>query len=110
MLVLLLRWLAKWPEATRWRIAGYPTVRDIRRRGVSRPKKLNLVLLASCLLFRPGAGQELKQVRRVAVFYELGLSSPAVALLDREMRAALEKSPYQIELYPEYLETTLFDA
>jgi signal transduction histidine kinase/ABC-type uncharacterized transport system substrate-binding protein len=43
------------------------------------------------------------------VFYELGLSSPAVALLDREMRAALDNSRYQIELYPEYLETTLFD-
>jgi signal transduction histidine kinase len=91
------------------RIVRYPTERNIRRREVLRPKMLNLVLLASCLLFRPGAGQELKQVRRVAVFYELGLSSPAVALLDREMRAALEKSPYQIELYPEYLETTLFD-
>ena len=109
MLVLLLRWLAKWPGAMRCQIVGYPTERDIRRRGVSLPKKLNLVLLASCLLFRPGAGQELKQVRRVVVFYELGIASPAVALVDREMRAALEKSPYQIELYPEYLETTLFD-
>jgi signal transduction histidine kinase len=63
----------------------------------------------SCLLFQPVAGPELKQVRRVAVFYELGLSSPAVALLDREMRAVLDNSRYQIELYPEYLETTLFD-
>ena len=76
MLVLLLRWLAKWPEATRCRIVGYPTERDIRRRGVSLPKKLNLVLLASSLLFRPGAGQELRQVRRVVVFYELGTAFP----------------------------------
>ncbi len=63
----------------------------------------------SCFLFQPVSSPELKQVRRVAVFYELGLSSPAVALLDREIRAVLDNSRYQIELYPEYLETTLFD-
>ncbi|MGA7315905.1 MAG: hypothetical protein WBX22_18255 [Silvibacterium sp.] len=39
----------------------------------------------------------------------MGLSSPAVALIDREMWATLDDSRYQIELYPEYLETTLFD-
>ena len=32
-----------------------------------------------------------------------------MALIDREMRATLDESRYQIELYPEYLETTLFD-
>ncbi len=32
-----------------------------------------------------------------------------MALIDREMRATLDDSRYQIELYPEYLETTLFD-
>jgi signal transduction histidine kinase len=88
---------------------GGAFVRNIRRRGLSRSAKLSVALLALCLLFRSGPGQELKQVRRVAVFYELGVSSPAVRLLDREIRAALEQSPYQIELYPEYLETTLFD-
>ena len=51
-----------------------------------------LVLLASYLLFQPEANSELKQVRRVVVFYELGISSPAVALIDREMRATLDDS------------------
>ena len=69
-----------------------------------------LVLLASHLLFQPEANSELKQVRRVVVFYELGISSPAVALIDRELRATLDDSPYQIELYAEYQETTLFDT
>jgi signal transduction histidine kinase len=72
-------------------------------------RKLNLGLLVFCLLFQIGSTAQLKQVRRVAVFYELGLSSPAVALLDHEMRATLENSDYQIELYPEFMETTLFD-
>jgi hypothetical protein len=39
----------------------------------------------------------------------MGLSSPAVTLIDHEMLATLEDSRYQIELYREYLETTLFD-
>ena len=59
--------------------------------------------------FNAKANSEVKEVRRVVVFYELGPSSPAVAVLDREMRAALENSRYQIELYGDYLETTLFD-
>ncbi|MGA7316638.1 MAG: hypothetical protein WBX22_22020 [Silvibacterium sp.] len=74
-----------------------------------RPATLVLVLLTFYLLLQPIANSQLKQVKRVVVFYELGLSSPAVALIDREMRATLEDSRYQIELYPEYLETTLFD-
>ncbi len=81
-----------------------------RRWGAWRPKKVVLVLLASYLLFQPKANSELKQVRRVLVFYELGTSSPAVALIDRELRATLDDSRYQIELYAEYLETTLFDT
>ena len=39
---------------------------------------------------------------------ELGVSSPAVRLVDQEIRTALEKSPYHIEFYTEYLEAILF--
>jgi signal transduction histidine kinase len=35
----------------------------------------------------------------VLVFYEISLSSPSVAVLDREIATALENSPIQIELY-----------
>jgi signal transduction histidine kinase len=68
-----------------------------------------LVLFTACLLFQPRANTEVKEVKRVLVFYELGRSSPAVTLIDHEMLATLEDSRYQIELYREYLETTLFD-
>jgi len=51
---------------------------------------------------------QVKPVRRVLIIYELGLSSPSVSALDQQIRAALEDSPFQIELYREYLETTLF--
>jgi len=47
-------------------------------------------------------------MRRVLVFYEQGLSSPSVGLVDEELRDALANAPYQIELHHEYLETILF--
>jgi PAS domain S-box-containing protein len=66
------------------------------------------LLVAACFLLQSGTAAPEKPVRRVLIFYELGVSSPAVALVDREIRTALEQTPYQIELYAEYLETALF--
>ena len=109
MLVLFHQRRAESPAPKNRRTVGNTFGRVARRSEPMRPRRLGIVLLMSCLLFQPGTGPEFKQVRRVAVFYELGLSSPAVALLDHEMRAVLDNSRYQIELYPEYLETTLFD-
>jgi PAS domain-containing protein len=65
-------------------------------------------LVAACFLLQSGTAAPEKPVRRVLIFYELGVSSPAVALVDREIRTALEQTPYQVELYAEYLETALF--
>jgi hypothetical protein len=70
--------------------------------------KLFLTVLAALVLWHPAAVPQIKQVKRVVIFYELGLSSPAVAALDREIQAALQSTPFQIELYSEYMETTLF--
>jgi len=66
------------------------------------------VLAAACFLLQSSTAAPEKPVRRVLVFYELGVSSPAVALIEREIPTALEQSRYQIELYAEYLETELF--
>jgi PAS domain S-box-containing protein len=76
-----------------------------------RTSVLAFLFLLACLLSPMSSGAQVAQVkpvRRVLVFYELGNSSPAVALADQELRAVLERAPYQVELYPEYLETTLF--
>ena len=111
MLVLVRRWLANWPGAKKLpdcRVPGRDGIFD--DAGYRGPGDGTLVLLASCLLFQPVAGPELKQVRRVAVFYEVGsFFSRCCALRSRDARCAGQFSPYQIELYPEYLETTLFD-
>lgn len=71
-------------------------------------QKLMLSLLGALLLFQcPGAAQ-LREVRRVLILNELGLWSPGVSAIDKEIFAGLEKSPYQIEFYSEDLDTSLF--
>jgi PAS domain S-box-containing protein len=51
----------------------------------------------------------MKNVRRVLILNVMGpLSSPGVALMDEAIVAGLQESPYQIELYSEDLEATLF--
>jgi PAS domain S-box-containing protein len=51
----------------------------------------------------------MKPVRRVLILNDLGtLSSPGFALVDQAIHGGLQSSQYQIELYNESLETTLF--
>jgi len=64
--------------------------------------------LASQLIQGPVAAQ-VKQVRRVLILNDLGIiSSPGFAEIDQAIFATLQGSPYQIELYQESLELTLF--
>jgi hypothetical protein len=48
----------------------------------SKRAKLLFVLIAASLLWPQSTAAQVKQVRRVLIFYDLGLSSPAIALLD----------------------------
>jgi PAS domain S-box-containing protein len=69
-----------------------------------------LPLFACCLLWQTTIITLAQGSRRVLVFYELGRSSPAVDIVDREIREVLEKqSTYHIDLYVEYMETNLFE-
>lgn len=76
--------------------------------GVCWLSRVALLCFVFACFFQPIARPQVKEVRRVLIFYELGLSSPGVDLVDEGIRKALQNSPYQIELYREYLETTLF--
>lgn len=67
-----------------------------------------LVLIFSSLVSPLNMAAQVKPIRRVLIFYEIGLSSPSVSVLDQGIRSVLENSSFQIELYREYLETTLF--
>lgn len=53
--------------------------------------------------------QAQKPIRRVLLFNDFGyMVSPGIMALDQAIVAALEQSPYQIELYTETLESSLF--
>jgi hypothetical protein len=55
------------------------------------------------------AAAQLKQTRRVLIINDLGVvSSPGFAEIDQAISSALQKSPYQIELYDESLQLTSF--
>src|ERR1700739_2196549 len=68
---------------------------------------IGLLLLSGCMLAATVEAQ-VKPVRRILIIYELGFSSPAIAVIDQQVRVPLDNSPFQIELYREFLETTLF--
>ena len=70
--------------------------------------KLVFVLAACCLLAQSTDAVPVKEVRRVLILHALGFSSPASILVDEEIRAALDKAPYQIELYSESMQGILF--
>jgi len=84
---------------------------DRHPRGRPGPAMLILLLIAiATSLFPQTIGsQQTKQVRRVLIFNDFNsISSPGIAALDREIVTGLENSRYQIELYDETIEATLF--
>jgi PAS domain S-box-containing protein len=68
-----------------------------------------VVVLAAFLPPQASSAGAAREVRRVLIINVFDpLSSPGVATLDQGIIASLESSPYQIELYSEDLEMTLF--
>jgi signal transduction histidine kinase/ABC-type uncharacterized transport system substrate-binding protein len=77
----------------------------------SRGPRFALLLIFLAAFFLPQAivAQQTKAVRRVLIFNDFDtISSPGIAALDHAIAAGLESSSYQIELYNENLEATLF--
>jgi PAS domain S-box-containing protein len=59
--------------------------------------------------FQVGVYAQVKQTKRVLILNDLGIvASPGFAEIDNAVLDRLQKSPYQIELYHESLEITLF--
>jgi PAS domain S-box-containing protein len=79
-------------------------VRRLRRRF----RSLIIIIVVFCVLLPSLLGAPVKEVRRVLLLYSMGPSSPTIALIDRQIRALLEESPFQIEFYTEYMDTNLF--
>ena len=68
--------------------------------------------IAVLVLFRflPGSrGATAREpIRRVLILYEAGTAYPGVNLADQGIRAALDTSPYRLEVYREYMDSILF--
>jgi PAS domain S-box-containing protein len=86
-----------------WAIVQFALVRTRSAR------RLILVLtwVAFCILWQSSADAQVKESRRVLIINSLGPLSPAYARVDEEIHTDLDNSPYQVELYHEYLETVL---
>jgi signal transduction histidine kinase/ABC-type uncharacterized transport system substrate-binding protein len=71
--------------------------------------RFTLVVIIALLFLQSLLAQQHRIVRRVLIFNDFGsISSPGIATLDRAIAAGLANSPYQIELYNENFEATLF--
>jgi signal transduction histidine kinase len=89
-----------------------PLDRDGRPWGCWRASKFMLILVFVYFLAEAtvtlASAAPVKELRRVLVFYEWSVAGPGIAAVDKEIRGALDESPFQIELYTENLETNLF--
>jgi PAS domain S-box-containing protein len=66
------------------------------------------VLLLLCA-FPDGVAQaQLKPVRRVLILNEVNTTFPGINIINDGIRAALTASPYQLEVYREYMDTVYF--
>src|SRR5207245_9906139 len=90
-----------------------------RGRGRGRDLWVLLAVLAAILLshsiaasstaalpWPPSTAAQVKQVRRVLIFYDVGLSCPVIELLDQQIRNTSEYSPVKLALYRDSLAST----
>jgi PAS domain S-box-containing protein len=69
---------------------------------------LALSILALCFSLQLVCIGQVAQIRRVLVLNEVNASYPLIELVDRGIRSGLANSPYHLEFYFEYFDTTLF--
>jgi signal transduction histidine kinase len=87
------------------------SVQDVRRCYIRvRRQALAFALIVAAILFSPLlSAQADKSVRRVLIFNDFNsMSSPGIANIEQAFAAGLANSKYQVELYNETLESTLF--
>jgi signal transduction histidine kinase len=67
-----------------------------------------LTALAAIFLSHPIGAEPPKEIRRILILNEVGASYPGIRIINDEIRAALNDSPYRLEFYSEYMDTGLF--
>ncbi len=74
-----------------------------------RPQLLvSVALLAVVVLSHPAAAAPTKEVRRILILYELNPTYPGIGIINQGIQTALSDSPFHLEFYSEYMDTSLF--
>jgi hypothetical protein len=67
-----------------------------------------IALLIAGFMVRADSQSESKPIRRILTLNEVGSTYPLIKSVDQGIGTALEKSPYRIEFYHEYMDTLMF--
>jgi len=79
-----------------------------RARVGARHLRVSFAALAAIVLLHPIAAPQMKEVRRILILNEVGTSYPGIAIVNQGIQSALNDSPYHLEFYSEYFDTSLF--
>src|SRR5689334_19811844 len=71
-------------------------------------RHLCYVTVALLLILQGLATSQIKPIRRVLIFHEVGPSYPAVGVFDEGFKSGIANSRYQLEFYTEFLDAILF--
>jgi PAS domain S-box-containing protein len=66
------------------------------------------VALAAIILSHPTAAAPTKEIRRILILNEVNPSYPGISIINQGIQAGLNGSPYHLEFYSEYMDTSLF--
>jgi len=67
-----------------------------------------LAALAAIILAYPTAAAPTKEVRRILILNEENATYPGISVINQGIQAGLNDSHYQLQLYSEYMDTSLF--
>ena len=73
----------------------------------ARPGVGALLLVCWFFVILQEARAQAGEVKRILIVNEAGVAFPGIDMINRSIREELEKSPYKLEFYGEYLETVL---
>jgi PAS domain S-box-containing protein len=93
------------------RVVQRPFGEGIRKQGKVWPCNLAAPVCALVFFFLPiqsVAAAQAQAVRRILILNEVNPSYPAIPVINQGIQAALSNSPYHLEFYSEYLDTSLF--
>ena len=67
-----------------------------------------LVVLAAIALSRSVSAAPAKEVRRILILNEVNSTYPGIRIINEGIQAGLKDSPYHLDFYSEYMDTSLF--